>query len=150
MPRVKVADLPVRQILCGVVAVSFLIAACSGGSSSPATQPSPTSPTAPSRPAPEAVYEPGNGVSTPTVVREVRPSYTPQALAAGIQGSVLLAAVVLSDGTVGDVTVLRSLDPGLDTQSVNAAKQWLFNPGMKDGVAVAVRVTIEFTFKIAT
>ena len=61
-----------------------------------------------------------------------------------------MAVVVLSDGTVGDVTVLRSLDTtfGLDAQAVLAAKQWVFNPGMKDGVAVAVRVTIEMTFTL--
>jgi TonB family protein len=41
---------------------------------------------------------------------------------------VLLAAVVLPDGTVGEVTVLRSLDARLDAQAVVAAKQWLFNP----------------------
>jgi TonB family protein len=48
------------------------------------------------------------------------------------------------------VTVLRSLDAtfGLDAQAVLAAKQWLFNPGMKDGVAVAVRVTIEMSFTL--
>jgi TonB family protein len=48
------------------------------------------------------------------------------------------------------VIVLRSLDAtfGLDAQAVLAAKQWLFNPGMKDGVAVAVRVTIEMSFTL--
>jgi len=61
-----------------------------------------------------------------------------------------LAVVVLPHGTVGEVTVLRSLDTtfGLDAQGVLAANQWVFNPGMKDGVAVAVRVTIEMTFTL--
>jgi len=126
-----------------LVAVSLWTAACGSDSPSPTSQ----SP-APTPPPMLVVYEPGNGVSVPTVVREVKPSYTPQALAAGIQGSVLMAVVVLPDGTVGDVTVVRSLDPGLDSSSVFAVKQWLFNPGMKDGMAVAVRVTIEFTFTI--
>jgi protein TonB len=80
----------------------------------------------------------------------VKPSYTAQAIANGIQGSVLLTAIVLANGTVGEVTVTRSLDAtlGLDAQAVLAAKQWLFNPGMKDGVAVAVRVTIQMTFTL--
>ena len=97
------------------------------------------------------VYEIGTaGVSTPTVVREARPQYTAEALANRIQGTVLLTAVVLPDGTVGDVTVVRSLDTtfGLDAQAVSAAKQWLFSPGIRNGVAVAVRVTIEFTFTV--
>ena len=56
----------------------------------------------------------------------------------------------MSDGTVGEVTVLRSLDAtfGLDAQAVLAVKQWVFNPGMKDGLAVAVRVRIEMTFSL--
>jgi len=110
-------------------------------------------PTTPSTPAPITVYEAGTaGVSLPTVIREVRPNYTPDAIANRIQGHVLLTAVVLANGTVGEVTVTRSLDTtfGLDAEAVRAAKQWLFNPGTKDGVAVAVRVTIEMTFSLTT
>ena len=109
------------------------------------------SPSSPSAPPAITVYEPGNGVSLPTLVRQIKPSYTPQAIAARIQGMVFLSVVVLADGTVGDVTVTRSLDTqyGLDAEAVKAAKQWLFNPGQKDGVAVAVRVTIEMTFTLA-
>jgi protein TonB len=119
-----------------------LIAGCSGHSSNP-TAPSTSSP-------PITVYEAGNGVSVPTLVRDVKPVYTEAAIAARIQGSVLMSAVVLPDGTVGDVTVVRSLDTvfGLDAEAVKAAKQWLFNPGTKDGMAVAVRVTIEMTFTL--
>jgi len=97
------------------------------------------------------VYEPGSsGVSLPTVLKEVTPAYTSEAIRNRIQGSVLLAAVVLSDGTVGKVGVLRSLDTtfGLDAQAVLATRQWVFNPGMKDGAAVAVRVTVEMTFTL--
>jgi TonB family protein len=96
------------------------------------------------------VYTPGNGVSIPRVVKDVEPTYTPEARKAGIQGNVVLSAVVLSDGTVGDVTVRQSLDTkcGLDQQAVNAVKQWVFKPGIKDGKAVTVRVSIELTFNL--
>jgi protein TonB len=126
-----------RTILIGIV----LSASACGGS--------PSSPMSPSTPL--IVYTAGDaGVTVPTVINEVQPSYTSQALAARIQGVVLLSAIVLADGTMGDVTVLRSLDTtyGLDTQAVAAAKQWSFKPGTKDGMAVAVRVTIEMTFSI--
>ena len=60
----------------------------------------------------------------------------------------LLEAVVLPGGTVGEVRVIRSLDKkyGLDDEAVKAAKQWQFEPGRKDGKPVAVLVTIELTF----
>jgi periplasmic protein TonB len=98
----------------------------------------------------QQVFEPGNGVSLPAVVREVKPQYTPEARAAKIQGTVLLETVVLSDGTVGDTKVVQSLDTkfGLDNQAIKAAQQWKFKPGMKDGQPVAVRIAIELTFTL--
>jgi periplasmic protein TonB len=61
-----------------------------------------------------------------------------------------VTAVVLSDGTVGDVKVARSLDTkyGLDQQALDAAKQWVFKPGTKDGEPVAVQVSLELTFAL--
>jgi periplasmic protein TonB len=91
-----------------------------------------------------------DGVTLPTVVRSVKAGYTAAAMDARIEGTALLEAVVLADGNVGEVTVTRSLDMeyGLDTQAVEAVKQWLFKPGTKDGKAVAVRVTIEMRFTL--
>lgn len=97
------------------------------------------------------VHETGDeGVSLPRVVTESRPTYTPEAMKAGIQGTMTVSAVVESDGTVGDVRVTRSLDQtyGLDEQGVKAARQWSFRPGTKDGKPVAVRVALEFRFTL--
>ena len=93
---------------------------------------------------------PADDVSLPQLVKEVKPSYTRKARAAAIQGVVLLQAVVRSDGRVGDVRVVRSLDAkyGLDQQAVKAAKQWVFKPGMKDGKPVAVLVAVEMSFSL--
>jgi protein TonB len=96
------------------------------------------------------VYQPGNGVSSPTLVKEVRPHYPPEAKADKIQGTVLMTAVVREDGTVGDVNVTRSLDTKyLDAEAVKAVKLWTFKPGMKDGKPVSVLVTIEIAFTLA-
>ena len=116
-------------------------AACSDRSSSPTTAPSP--------PPAVTIYEAGtSGVSNPVAIKEVNADYPAAAIANRIQGNVLLSVVVLADGTIGEVIVLRSLDTtfGVDAAAVLAARQWLFKPGMKDGVAVAVRVRIEMTF----
>ena len=96
------------------------------------------------------VYRPGNGVESPRVVRKGEPRYTAEAMRAKVQGAVLVEAVVLPDGTVGDVTVIRSLDRnfGLDEEAVKAAKLWLFIPGTRFGEPVAVLVTIELTFTL--
>ena len=97
------------------------------------------------------VYDPGGDVSLPRVVRQVGAAYTPEARAAGIEGTVMVEAVVLAKGTVGDVKVVKSLDTrfGLDQEAVNAARRWVFKPGTKDGTPVAVRVRIGLTFSLS-
>lgn len=99
---------------------------------------------------PSPIDRPGEGVSSPTVVREVKPLYTDAAKKQGIQGTVVMDVVVQSDGSVGDVTVTRSLDKtyGLDDEAVKAMKQWSFNPGTKDGKAVPVLVQVEMSFTL--
>jgi TonB family protein len=84
----------------------------------------------------------------PKPVKIVKATYTPEARAAKIQGTVVVEAVVLADGTVGTVKVSRSLDTkfGLDTQALTATKQWTFTPGTLDGKPVAVVVSIEQVF----
>jgi protein TonB len=96
------------------------------------------------------VYRPGNGVTLPRVLREVKPQYTSDAMRAKVQGTVLLECVVRTDGSVTDVQVVRSLDStfGLDQEAVKAAGQWRFQPGTRMGEPVAVLVTIELTFTL--
>jgi protein TonB len=69
---------------------------------------------------------------------------------AKIQGSVLLAAVVQPDGTVTDIRVIRSLDRvfGLDAKAIEAARQWQFFPGTRQGQPVPVVVNIELEFNL--
>jgi TonB family protein len=95
-------------------------------------------------------YRPGNGVTLPRVLREVRPNYTSDAMRAKVQGIVVLECVVRPDGTVGDVQVTRSLDStfGLDQEAIKAAKQWRFAPGSRLGEAVPVLISIELTFTL--
>lgn len=96
------------------------------------------------------VYQPGNGVTLPRVLREVKPQYTSDAMRAKVQGTVLLQCVVRPDGSVTDVTVVRSLDSvfGLDQEAIKAARQWRFAPGTRMGQAVAVQITIELMFTL--
>jgi len=91
---------------------------------------------------------PSKDVTMPTVVREVKPDYPETAKKDRVQGSVTLEAVVMKDGTVGDVTVKKPLHPELDEAAVKAMKKWMFKPGTKDGKAVDVTVDVEMTFNL--
>lgn len=96
------------------------------------------------------VYEIGDGVSAPQVTHQVKANYTPAAMDAKIQGTVVMRAVVRRDGTVGTVVVTQSLDSslGLDEAAVTALRQWTFEPGQRDGAAVPVRVSVEMRFTL--
>jgi periplasmic protein TonB len=95
---------------------------------------------------------PGNGVTSPRLIKEVKPNYTVQAMRAKLQGAVEMEAVVLPDGSVdpASIRITRSLDSmfGLDEQATIAVKQWRFRPGTFKGQAVAVRVNVELTFTL--
>ena len=90
------------------------------------------------------------GVTLPKVVSEVKPEYTPEAMQAKIEGTVLMTTVVRTDGMPSDITITKSLDAeyGLDQQAVAALSLWRFEPGRKGGKPVAVRVTVEMRFTL--
>ena len=95
-------------------------------------------------------YRPGSGITTPRVLREVKPAYTAEAMRAKVQGTVWVECIVLPDGNVGDARITRSLDStfGLDQEALKAARQWRFVPGMRQGEPVPVIITIELTFTL--
>jgi protein TonB len=92
--------------------------------------------------------QPGNGITWPEKLTEVKPRYTAEAMRNKIQGTVSLEIVVLESGRVGDVRVTRSLTPDLDQAAIAAAKQWMFVPARQGGKAVAVRVPLELEFRL--
>jgi TonB family protein len=95
-------------------------------------------------------YRPGSGVTSPILIREVKPQYTAEAMRAKIQGSVLIECVVQPDGTVSDLKIIKSLDPiyGLDQEALKAARQWRFRPGMRQGQPVPVLINIQLDFNL--
>ena len=93
-------------------------------------------------------YRPGSGVSPPRLIKEVRADYTDAARRQNIAGEVVLEIVVRSDGSVGDVRVLRRLGSGLDERAVQAVRQWRFSPARLKGAAVDVVVEVSVEFKL--
>ncbi len=96
---------------------------------------------------PEA-FKPGDGVTTPRVLSDVKPEYPPAVRGKGIRGTVVLDCIVLPDGRVGDVRVATPLEPSLDEAAMRALRLWRFEPGTKDGKRVPVQVAVEMTFSL--
>lgn len=89
-------------------------------------------------------------VIPPRLLQTAKPRYTRAAMSAGVQGTVVLEAIVNADGTVSDIAVIDSLDRehGLDEEAVRTVKQWKFEPGMRNGAPVAVLVRLELEFNL--
>lgn len=93
-------------------------------------------------------YRPGGGVSAPRLLSEVRPTYTSDALARRIQGSVLIEMVVTREGLPSQIQVRRSLEQGLDNEAIKAVRQWRFAPGRLGQTPVDVWVVVVLDFTI--
>ena len=93
-------------------------------------------------------YRPGAGIAPPAIRHEVQPDYTEEARRRRIEGEVVLEVIVLADGSVGDVRVLRSLGYGLDEAAVRAMRDWRFVPARRQDVPVAVFVEVAMEFRL--
>ena len=85
-------------------------------------------------------------VAEANLIHDVTPQYPPEAGRARIEGSVVLLAVIGTDGSVKDVRLESGL-PILAQAAMDAVKQWRYRPYMIDGEPVEVdsRITINFT-----
>lgn len=94
-------------------------------------------------------YRVGAGVVPPTLLSQVRPKYTGEAMRLRIQGTVALEVVVSREGIPTAIRVTRSLDPGgLDEEALAAVRQWRFTPGRIGGTPVDVLVTVLVDFTV--
>jgi TonB family protein len=86
-------------------------------------------------------------LTAPEPVRKVDPAYPLELMRAQIQGKVTLFAVIHSDGHVGDIRVLNSVDDRLDEYARSALSQWRFRPATKAGAAVALQAVVTIPFR---
>jgi TonB family protein len=87
-------------------------------------------------------------VTPPAVISQVQPQYTDQARQQRLQGSVTLQIVVRTDGTAGNIQVIRSLGGGLDEAAIEAIKQWRFRPASRNGTPVDVTISVVINFAL--
>jgi len=76
--------------------------------------------------------------------------YPPEALAAGLEGEVVLRLKISASGTVLAASILKSSGvPSLDEQALRSAPGFLFYPGRRHGVAVScdVQQPVPFTIR---
>lgn len=96
-------------------------------------------------PPPPQVVRVGGVIREPRKVRDVPPVYPRVALAARIQGVVILECTISPQGRVEGVQVLKGV-PTLDEAAVAAVKQWAYTPTLLSGVPVGVVMTVTVNF----
>lgn len=97
----------------------------------------------------DKIYQVGDpSVSKVVVVHQRDPGYTKQARDKKIQGIVGIDLIVEKNGKAENVKVVKSVDPGLDANAVNAVKSWKFEPCRKDGHPVRCAVHIEVSYSL--
>jgi periplasmic protein TonB len=94
------------------------------------------------------VYRVGGGVTAPRVLYDPEPEFSDEARQAKYQGTVVLEVIVGTDGRTHDIRVVQALGMGLDEKAIEAVRQWRFEPGRNQGIAVAVLVDVEVDFHL--
>jgi TonB family protein len=94
------------------------------------------------------VYRVGRGISAPQAITTPDPEYTEEARRAKTQGTCVLSLIVDGAGRPRNIHVVRGLGFGLDAKAIDAVKQWVFSPALKDGRPVDVQISVEVAFKL--
>jgi TonB family protein len=96
----------------------------------------------------ERICESEDGVSLPTVIKEVKPLCPPGAYKDHAMGKVHLRCVVETDGKPTSIEVVQPVHDLLDPAASDALQQWEFEPGTRAGTPVPVRVTVVIAFTV--
>jgi TonB family protein len=91
----------------------------------------------------------GGMVQPIKLISKVSPDYPADAQAEGVEGTVLLRAIVSKDGTLLHITpVNNSVDPRLVRAAMAAVPLWRYQPTLLNGEPVEVITTITVSFRL--
>lgn len=85
-------------------------------------------------------------LTAPVAVQKVDPAYSGDLLREQVEGTVVLYAIIHSDGSVGEVRVLRGVDDRLDARAREAFTKWHFRPATKNGRGVDLEAVVQIPF----
>jgi TonB family protein len=104
-------------------------------------------------PAPQTAAAPsrirvGGNVQAMKLVRQPRPEYPPELRAAGVEGTVVLQAIISKEGAPLELRVLSTSDARLNQAAVNAVAKWRYTPTLLNGQPVETQTTISIEFQL--
>jgi protein TonB len=101
----------------------------------------------PPPPRPKTPLRVGGNVMMASLVRQPLPIYPQIAKTAHISGTVILHAIIGTDGTVQDLQYISG-PPLLMRAAMDAVKQWRYKPTMLNGEPTAVDTTVSVVFTL--
>lgn len=92
----------------------------------------------------------GGTIEAAKLIRpRVMPVYPDSAKSAGVQGTVVLHAVISKDGEVLSLRVVNSqIDPDLAKSAVQAVSQWRYTPTLLNGEPVEIDTIIQVNYSL--
>ena len=90
----------------------------------------------------------GGNVQQAKLIYQPRPVYPPEAKAARIQGVVHIQAVIATDGTIKDLTLIDG-HPLLAQAAMDAVKQWVYSTTLLNGDPVEIQTQIDVNFTLS-
>ena len=86
-----------------------------------------------------------SGVMAGQIIEKTLPAYPSIAKAAGVQGTVILQAMISKNGTIEDLRVISG-PAMLQQAAVDAVKTWRYRPYLLNGEPVEVETTVNVVF----
>jgi TonB family protein len=90
----------------------------------------------------------GGLVQAGKLIEQKKPDYPESARVRGIEGAVLLEAVISMEGSPLNWKVLSSPDPDLSEAAIDAVRQWRYEPTLLNGEPIEVVTTISVRFRL--
>lgn len=88
------------------------------------------------------------GVIAGMLLSQVQPQYPEYARSNRIDGTVVMRAVIGTDGHVHSLRIISAPDPTLAVSAVDAVRRWTYKPYVLKGMAVDVDTTINVNYKL--
>jgi TonB family protein len=90
----------------------------------------------------------GGMVQAAKLTSQVEPDYPEEAQAQGIEGTVILRAVIGTDGQILSLSPFNDPDPTLTKAAMDAVREWRYQPTLLNGEPVEVVTTITVGFRL--
>jgi TonB family protein len=86
-------------------------------------------------------------IAAPEVLSKSDPAYPDDLIEDGVQGTVVLTATIRADGSVGEIAIVKNLNPRLDRNAAEAFSNWVFRPALKDGQTIDIEAVVTVPFR---